>query len=109
MQQIDFQLLCVCVCVFQAYLQCASWYLDASMKQQAGELSVKTEDHLTNAPVTLEDSQLCPGKNLKDHSTKRNDSSFQSGNCVFCVLNILSHFQTLQNNMFYTYNTLNCP
>lgn len=58
MQQTDFQLLCV----FQAYLQCASWYLDPSMKQQVAELSVKTEDHLANAAVTLEDGQLCPGK-----------------------------------------------
>lgn len=68
--------------MFQAYLQCATWYLDLSMKQQVAELSVKTEDPLANAPVTLEDSQLCPGKILNGHTTKHN-----SGNCV---LNILS-------------------
>lgn len=45
------------------------------MKQQVAELSVKTEDHLANAPVTLEDSHLGPGKTLHDHSTKHNDSS----------------------------------
>lgn len=52
------------------------------MKQQVAELSVKTDDPSANAPITLEDSQLCPGKIPNDHTTKHN-----SGNCV---LNILS-------------------
>lgn len=43
------------------------------MKQQVAELSVKTEDHLVNAPVTLEESELGPGKILHDPSTKHNN------------------------------------
>lgn len=46
------------------------------MKQQEAELSVKTEDQLTKAPVTLDDSQLCPGKILKQHSSKHDMESF---------------------------------
>lgn len=62
--------------VLQASLQCSSGYFDPCVKQQEVELSVKTEDQLTKAPVTLDDSQLCPGKTLKQHSGKHNMDSF---------------------------------
>ncbi|TNM84597.1 hypothetical protein fugu_008775 [Takifugu bimaculatus] len=60
-----------------ASLQGSSWYFDPSVKQQEAELSVRTEDQLTKAPVTLDDSQLCPGEVLVAKKNKFPESDYR--------------------------------
>ncbi|XP_003970768.3 dapper homolog 3-like [Takifugu rubripes] len=60
-----------------ASLQGSSWYFDPSVKQHEAELSVRTEDQLTKAPVTLDDSHLCPGEVLVAKKNKFPESDYR--------------------------------